>query len=88
MAEKQYTDTEKLQMLLDHWLQHNKSHVAEYQEWVEVARQAGLFETADLIQQAVASLKIADKAFVKALTAAGGSPKKHPQHQHRHHQHD
>ena len=86
MDEKQYTDTQKLQMLLDHWLQHNKCHVAEYQEWTEVARQAGLSETADLIQQAVASLKNADDALAKALTSAGGSPKKHQHHQH--HQHD
>ena len=85
MDEKQYTDTQKLQMLLDHWLQHNKCQVAEYQEWTEVARQAGLSETADLIQQAVASLKNADNALAKALTSAGGSLKN--QH-HQHHQHD
>ncbi|KPJ98487.1 MAG: hypothetical protein AMJ60_08025 [Desulfobacterales bacterium SG8_35] len=88
MAEKQYSDTEKLQTLLDHWLQHNRGHGAEYQKWAEVARQAGLSETAELIERAVAFLKDADTALAKALASAGGPPKKHPHHHHQHHQHD
>ena len=83
MTEKRYSDTEKLQMLLDHWLQHNKDHGAEYQKWAKVARQAGLSDTAELIEQAVASLKDADTALVKALASVGG-PKK----EQRHHHHD
>jgi hypothetical protein len=88
MAEKQYSDTEKLQTLLDLWLQHNMGHGAEYQKWAEVARQAGLSETAELIERAVAFLKDADTALAKALASAGGPPKKHPHHHHQHHQHD
>jgi len=33
MTEKHYSDLEKLQMLLTHWLQHNESHGSEYLEW-------------------------------------------------------
>ena len=88
MAERQYSDTEKLQMLLDHWMQHNKDHGEEYQKWAEVASQAGLSETAELIQQAIACLKDADKALAKALASVGGPPKKQQRHQHQHHHHE
>jgi len=86
--EKQYSDPDKLQMLLEHWLQHNKGHGAEYQKWAEVARQAGLDETAELIEQAIASLEHADKALAKALASVGGHKKEHQHHHHQHHHHD
>jgi len=82
MNEKQYTDPEKLQMLLEHWLQHNKGHGTEYQKWAEVARQAGLSKTAELILQALASLEDADKALAKALASVGGPPKENQHHHH------
>ena len=47
MNEKQYSDVEKLQMLISHWLQHNESHGKEYAKWAEVAREAGYSETAE-----------------------------------------
>lgn len=85
MAEKQFSDAEKLQTLLDHWLQHNRNHGADYQKWVEFAQEAGLNETAALLEQAVASLRDADKALAKALATVGG-PQKH--HHHHHHNKD
>jgi len=84
MSEKQYSDIEKLQMLITHWLQHNESHGREYAKWAEVARQAGYTDTADYIEQAVELLANADKVFEKALDSAGG-PRKDTQHHHHHH---
>jgi hypothetical protein len=83
MTEKQYTDLEKLQMLLTHWLQHNEGHGKEYAQWIEVARQAGHFSTAEYIEQAVDLLAKADKAFEKALESVGG-PSKGDGHHHHH----
>ena len=85
MTDKQYTDIEKLQMLLTHWLQHNESHGKEYAQWAEIARRAGHSTTADFIEQAIDLLAKADLAFEKALASVGGPGKGHP---HPHHHHD
>lgn len=85
MTEKQYSDIEKLQMLITHWLQHNESHGREYAKWAAVARQAGHPATAAYIEEAVALLAKADTAFAKALDSAGGPSKGHQRHGHHHH---
>ena len=85
MTEKQYSDIEKLQMLITHWLEHNESHGEEYAKWAAVARQAGHPTTAEHIEQAVDLLAKADKAFEKALESVGGPHQGHRPHQHHHH---
>ena len=87
MAEKKYSDLEKLQMLLSHWLQHNESHGSEYQQWAEVARREGHTKTAEFIEEAVDLLSKADESLGKALESVGGPSKEH-QHHHHHHHHD
>ena len=82
MTEKKYSDIEKLQMLLTHWLQHNESHGSEYLKWAEVARQGGNATTAELIEQAVAHLKKADDSLGKALESVGGPSQGHQHHHH------
>ena len=84
MTEKHYSDTEKLQMLIASWLEHNESHGREYAKWAAVARQAGNPAAAAYIEQAVDLLAQADKAFAKALESVGG-PGKGQQHHHHHH---
>ena len=86
MAEKKYSDVEKLQMLISHWLQHNEDHGREYAKWAEVARQAGYATAAECIEEAVGLLAKADKAFEKALESVGGPDREH--HHHHHHHHD
>ena len=83
MTEKHYSDLEKLQMLLTHWLQHNESHGSEYLKWADVAREGGDTITAELIEQAVEHLKKADESLGKALESVGG-----PSQEHHHHHHD
>ena len=85
MTEKHYSDLEKLQMLLTHWLQHNESHGSEYLKWAEVAKKEGLSTTAELIEQAIDLLKKADESLGKALESVGGPSQGH---QHHHHHHD
>ena len=87
MAEKNYTDLEKLQVLLAHWLQHNESHGSEYLKWAEVARKDGHTITAEFIEQAVDLLKKSDESLEKALKSVGGSSQEH-EHHHHHHHHD
>ena len=88
MTDKQYSDTEKLQMLLTHWLQHNESHGKEYAKWATAAREAGHSTTAEYIEQAIKLLAQADKAFEQALESVGGPGKAHKHHHHHHHHHD
>ena len=85
MTEKKYSDVEKLQMLLSHWLQHNKDHGREYTKWAEVARKTGNATAAECIETAVDQLAKADKAFAKALESVGGPHQGHRPHQHHHH---
>jgi hypothetical protein len=85
MTEKHYSDLEKLQVLLTHWLQHNESHGKEYLQWAEVARKSGHTSTAEFIERAVTLLKKADESLRKALESAGGP---HGGHHHHHHHHD
>ena len=85
MTEKQYSDIEKLKMLITHGLQHNESHGREYAKWAAVAREAGHTATAEYIEQAAGLLVKADKAFGKALESVGGP---HQGHQYQHHHND
>ena len=88
MTEKKYTETEKLRMLLGHWLQHNESHGAEYTKWAETARDAGHRAAAEAIAEAVAYLGKADKALQQALTSLGGPGNERLPHHHHDHHHD
>ena len=82
MTEKEYSDIEKLQVLISHWLEHNESHGREYARWGEIAAKAGHRAAADHIGRAVALLAEADQALAEALQAVGGPAKGH------HHHHD
>ena len=84
MTEKQYSEIEKLQVLITHWLEHNASHGQEYAKWAAAARKAGHPSAAEYIEQAVDLLAEADRSFEKALASVGGALKGH-QHQHHHH---
>jgi len=84
MTEKKYSDVEKLQMLLSHWLQHNQDHGREYEKWAGFAGDAGYPDAAAYIKQAVELLAKADEAFEKALEAVGGPGKDHHHHHHHH----
>ena len=82
MTEKKYTDIEKLQVLVSHWLQHNESHGKEYAKWASVARQSGHSTAAQCIEQAVDLLAEADKALAEALESLGGLGKGQQHHHH------
>ena len=43
----------KLQMMIDHWIEHNDSHVENYREWASKASGAGEEEIAKEIHLAI-----------------------------------
>ena len=70
MEETAMTDEEdraKLERLLDHWVEHNRSHEASYSEWATRAREMGDVATADLIEEAVRLMGEADELLLRAL---------------------
>ncbi|MCF6289610.1 MAG: hypothetical protein L3J03_01190 [Desulfobacterales bacterium] len=77
------TDLEKLRVLLPHWIEHNRSHGAEFSKWAALARQADDPETAALIEQAAGRLEEAEALLEQALERLGG-PTGEPHHHHHH----
>ncbi|CAB1262230.1 zinc transporter [Clostridium sp. WLY-B-L2] len=55
-----------LKILLDHWIEHNKSHEEGFSEWVNKARSMGKIETSQYIEKAVKFMKQADDMLQKA----------------------
>ena len=78
------TDLEKLRVLLPHWIEHNRSHGAEFSKWAALARKEDDPETAALIEQAANRLEEADTILRQALDRLGG-PTGEPHHHHHHH---
>lgn len=49
-------EKKKLSVVIDHWIEHNESHMAEYRKWAEKARELGLGVVKAEIEKAVQSL--------------------------------
>jgi hypothetical protein len=47
-------ETEKLRVLLPHWIEHNSEHASEFREWAQKAGPArsALMDAASLLEQA------------------------------------
>ena len=58
---------EKLPVLIQHWIEHNDSHRAEFDKWAQRAAEAGLADAASAIRSAVDDLANASANLKKAL---------------------
>jgi hypothetical protein len=70
-------ETEKLRVLLPHWIEHNGEHADEFRDW---ARKAG--PARDALLDAARFLEQADARLQKALEQLGG-PLEHHAHEQR-----
>ncbi|MFV0437732.1 MAG: hypothetical protein ACK5PS_10135 [Desulfopila sp.] len=77
---------EKLQRILQHWIEHTKSHVEEFERWRQTAATEGESAIADHIAEAISAVKKANDALESALQKAGG-PAHGDDHHHHHHHH-
>lgn len=59
-------DERTLQILLEHWVDHNKSHEETFLKWVGKANTLGKEETSQFIEQAIEYMKMADNMLIKA----------------------
>ncbi len=62
---------EKLAIVLEHWMEHNRGHVREFVKWSEKARGSGHEKTADGILEAARQMERANEALEDALRDLG-----------------
>ena len=62
------TDMEKLEILINHWIEHNEEHAGEFEKWAERAKSAGNAAVHDHITDAIKKLLEANEHLSKALT--------------------
>ncbi|WPC41516.1 zinc transporter [Clostridium sp. JS66] len=55
-----------LKILLDHWVEHNKSHEDGFKDWIEKSKLMGKEKTAEFIQKAVEAMENANEMLIKA----------------------
>jgi len=61
------TEKEKLEILLDHWIEHNREHAQEFAEWAEKAKSFGKIAVYENIMKAVQQMSGVDELLLKAL---------------------
>ncbi len=59
----------KLSVVIEHWIEHNESHMGEYKKWAQIAGELGLDLVKAEIEQAVGKLSQSNKHLEKALKA-------------------
>ncbi len=62
-------DADKLPILLEHWIEHNASHEAEFAKWAQRATEAGLEEVGGDITAAAERLRQASDRLQAALSS-------------------
>jgi len=60
-------EKKKLSVIIDHWIEHNESHVGEYRKWAEKASQLGLESVETNIQKAIKNLNQCNLSLKEAL---------------------
>ncbi|MBL4903795.1 MAG: hypothetical protein JKY62_14255 [Desulfocapsa sp.] len=74
-------ELEKLQVLLPHWIEHNRGHAEECRKWVAATEDS---EVQLPLSAALAAMEVVTNHLEKALDVAGGS-KANGDHGHHHH---
>lgn len=79
--------TEKLRVLLPHWIEHNLGHGKECRKWSAIAREEGQGKIADHIDEAINSMIKVNEFLEMALREAGGPVHGGGHHHDHHHEH-
>jgi hypothetical protein len=59
----------KLSIVLEHWIEHNESHLGEYRKWAEKAGELGFEPVKAGIEEAIEKLLQCNKHLEKARKA-------------------
>jgi hypothetical protein len=57
----------KLSVVIEHWIEHNESHMGEYKKWAQTAGELGLDKVKAEIEEAVVKLTQSNQHLEKAL---------------------
>ncbi len=60
-------EKKRLSVVIDHWIEHNESHMAEYRKWAQKAEELGLDVVKAEIEDAVEKLNQCNHSLQKAL---------------------
>ena len=64
------SETEKLRILLNHWIEHNKGHAEEFRQWAEKAKKSGQTAVYNDMIQAAQQMNKANEFLLAALDRA------------------
>ncbi len=78
-------NVEKLRVMLQHWIEHNKGHMNEFEKWRGTMSAEGRASLADHIQRTVELMGSVNDELEKALKEAGGAKQHENHHHHDHH---
>jgi len=67
---------EKLQILLDYWIEHNSEHEKEFRDWADKAASSST-EVAQQLREAAAKMAAASDELMKAKQALPESKERH-----------
>ena len=56
----------KLSVVIEHWIEHNESHLGEYKKWAQTAGELGLDSVRADIEEAIEKISQANQHLVKA----------------------
>ena len=59
----------KLFVVIEHWIEHNESHMGEYKKWAQTAGDLGLDSVRAEIEEAMGKLTQSNQHLEKALKA-------------------
>jgi hypothetical protein len=60
--------TQKLNVLIPHWISHNEEHAGEYRKWAERLEAEGLVYIAERLRQAAELVVASNRHFQEAQT--------------------
>ncbi len=81
-------NTEKLRVILQHWIDHNGGHVAEFEKWQTIMKEEGKNTVASSIGDAITQMDKVSEILADILTDCGGSKESTGHHHHHDHHHD
>lgn len=65
-------DLERLKVMLEHWLEHNREHVQTYKEWAERADAMGRKDIARVLSDISLESERVENLFIEALSMVKG----------------
>jgi hypothetical protein len=57
----------KLSVIIEHWIEHNESHMNEYKKWAQTAGELGLDSVRGEIEKAMAKISQSNEHLERAL---------------------